>query len=229
MSSGVALIRELPADERPRERLLSQGPQSLGDAELLAVLLRTGRPGASAIDLARDLLRQAGGLAALAALPPARMAARGLGGAKAASVAAAVEIGRRLARTELVERVPLGRPAAVASYLALRYARRDQEVFGALYLDTRHRLLAERELYRGTVNRTAVEPREILKEGLLAGATACLLFHTHPSGDPSPSAEDLAFTRRVAEACEVVGVKLLDHLILGGVGRWVSLAERGGF
>ncbi len=98
---------------------------------------------------------------------------------------------------------------------------------GALYLDTRNRLLAERELYRGTVNRAAVEPRAILKEGLLHGACGMVVFHTHPSGDPSPSPEDLAFTRRLSEGGELVGVRLVDHLILGGVGRWVSLRERG--
>ncbi|MEZ5313808.1 MAG: JAB domain-containing protein [Thermoanaerobaculia bacterium] len=136
---------------------------------------------------------------------------------------AAAEIGRRLARG-VFERAAIGTPAAVASYLALRYAVRDQEVMGALYVDTRHRLLAERELYRGTVNRIAVEPRAILKEGLLHGACGVVLFHTHPSGDPSPSAEDLAFTRRMAEAGEVVGIRLVDHLILGAVGRW-SLAR----
>ena len=221
------LIRELPADERPRERLLAQGPRALGDAELVAVLLRTGRPGASALDVAREILAQLGGLAGLAATGASALPRKGLGGAKAAALLAAVEIGRRLARTDAVERAPLAHPAAVASYLALRYGARDQEVMGALYLDTRHRLLAERELYRGTVNRAAVEPRAILKEGLLHGACGMVVFHTHPSGDPSPSPEDLAFTRRLAEGGELIGVRLVDHLILGGVGRWVSLRERG--
>lgn len=124
------------------------------------------------------------------------------------------------------ERQILGAPAAVASYLALRYSA-GQEIMGALYLDTRNRLIAERELYRGTVNRCAVEPRQILADGLILGACGMVLFHTHPSGDPSPSPEDLAFTRRVAEGGELVGVRLVDHLIIGGVGRWVSLRERG--
>lgn len=126
-----------------------------------------------------------------------------------------------------VERAVMGAPAAVASYLALRYGVNDQEVMGALYVDTRNRLLKEVELYRGTVNRCAVEPRLILKGGLLAGACGMVVFHTHPSGDPSPSLEDIAFTRRLAEAGDLVGVKLIDHMVLGGVGRWVSLRERG--
>jgi DNA repair protein RadC len=209
--------------------LLAQGAETLGDAELVAVLLRTGRRGESALEVARELLASVGGLAGLATAAPERLARRGLGPAKGAALRAAVEIGRRLARGEIREREPLARPAAVASYLALRFALRDQEVFGALYLDTRNRLLAERELFRGTLSRTAVEPRRILSEGLLLGAAGCIVFHNHPSGDPSPSAEDLAFTRRLAEAGEVVGIRLVDHLVLGGVGCWVSLRERGGW
>jgi len=227
VSSTAGLIRELPADERPRERLLERGPRSLGDAELVAVLLRTGRAGASALAMAREVLAASGGLAGLAAAAPETLARRGLGPAKAASLLAAAEVGRRLARSELAERPPLAHPAAAVSYLSLRYAVRDQEVMGALYLDVRNRLLADRELFRGALSRAAVEPRQILREGLLLGAAGLILFHTHPSGDPSPSAEDLAFTRRLAEAGEAVGVRLVDHLVLGGVGRWTSLRERG--
>jgi DNA repair protein RadC len=223
---GARLIRELPPDERPRERLLGGGGGALSDAELLAVLLRTGRRGASAVDLARELLRDCGGLAGMLGVGVPALRRRGIGGAKTAAVLAALELGRRVARGELPEREPLTHPAAVARYLALRYAVRDQEVMGALFLDTRHRFLAESEVYRGTLNRAAVEPRGILKEALLRGAAAVLLFHTHPSGDPSPSAEDLAFTRRLAEAGEVVGVRLVDHLILGAGGAWLSLKER---
>jgi DNA repair protein RadC len=163
----------------------------------------------------------------LAVATPGALAGRGVGPAKAAAVLAAVELGRRLARAEVREREPLGHPAAVASYLNLRYSALDQEVMGALYLDARNRLLGERELFRGALNRAVAEPRRILREGLLAGAAGCIVFHTHPSGDPSPSAEDLAFTRRLAEAGEAVGIRLVDHLVLGGQGRWVSLRERG--
>jgi DNA repair protein RadC len=151
----------------------------------------------------------------------------GLGSAKAAAVMAAIEIGRRLARGQMPEREPLGHPAAVARYLALRFSVPDQEVMGALFLDTRHRLLGESDVYRGTLNRAAVEPRGLLKEALLRGAAGLILFHTHPSGDPSPSAEDLMFTRRLAEAAETVGLRLMDHLILGASGAWTSLKQRG--
>ena len=115
----------------------------------------------------------------------------------------------------------------MARYLALRYHTCDQEVMGALFLDARSRLLGEREMFRGTLSRIAVEPREILRECLQRGAAAIYLFHTHPSGDPSPSAEDLLFTRRMAEAAEIVGVRLADHVVLGHRGRWVSLTEKG--
>jgi len=125
------------------------------------------------------------------------------------------------------ERLNFSGPSIIASHLALKYGMSGQEVMGALYLDTRNRLAAERELYRGTVNRMAVEPRKILQDGLILGACGVVVFHTHPSGDPSPSPEDIAFTRRLAEGGELVGVKLVDHIIVGAVGRWVSLRERG--
>ncbi|MEO8502537.1 MAG: DNA repair protein RadC [Acidobacteriota bacterium] len=230
MPEAVArLIRELPSDERPRERLLANGAGSLADSELIAVLLRTGRIGVSALELGRELLRESGGLEGLLGIRPEALRRRGLGEAKSAALLAAVEVGRRLARGQIPDREPMLHPAAVARYLLLRYAVADQEIMGALYLDVRHRLLGEREIYRGTLNRAAVEPRGLLKEGLLRGAAALVLFHTHPSGDPSPSAEDLVFTRRLAEAGDLIGVKLLDHLVLGATGAWVSLRERGGW
>ncbi|RMH20487.1 MAG: DNA repair protein RadC [Acidobacteria bacterium] len=226
---GMTALKRLPAEQRPRERLLRSGGAALSDAELLAVLLRTGRPGLSAVELANELLASCGGLTGLLDARGERLRRRGLGQAKAAAVLAAVELGRRLARAQLPERQLLDQPAALARYLALRYDVRDQEVMGALYLDVRNSLIGERDLYRGTLSRTAVEPRAILKEGLLRGASGFVLFHTHPSGDPTPSAEDLAFTRRMAEAGKIVGVPLLDHLILGGGGRFVSLNRRGGW
>jgi DNA repair protein RadC len=219
------MIRELPPAERPRERLLRQGGSSLSDSELLAVLLRTGRAGVSALQMAMDVLRENGGLTGLLTATPHSLRRSGLGPAKAASLLAAIEVGRRLAREQL-DSDPLSRPVDVARYLALRYQTSDQEVMGALFLDARNRLLGEREMFRGTLSRISVEPREILRECLQRGAVAIYLFHTHPSGDPSPSAEDLLFTRRMAEAAEIVGVRLTDHIVLGHRGRWVSLKEK---
>jgi DNA repair protein RadC len=227
MKLDSSTIRDLPPSERPRERLLLLGPASLSDAELVAVLLRTGRPGVSALELARDLLCGLEGLPGLLGIDSGGLRRCGLGEAKAATLMAACELAARLARAELPLRPALGRPVAAARYLLLRYGCPDQEVMGCLFLDARHRLIAEREVFRGTLNRAAVEPRPILKEGLLRSAAGLLLFHTHPSGDPTPSPEDLAFTRRLAEAAEIVGLSLVDHLVLGGVDRWISLRERG--
>ncbi len=221
------LVREMPEEERPRERLLRSGSTSLSDVELVAILLRTGSPGRSVLEMARELLQHCGGLSGILGSCPRALRRSGLGPAKAATLLAAVEIGRRLARAQLPEREPLSHPAAVASYLCLRYRLKDQEIMGALYLDTRNRLIGDLELFRGTLSRAAVEPRAVLKHGLLRDAAGFVLFHTHPSGDPSPSAEDLAFTRRIAEAGEVVSIRLVDHLILGSGGRWVSLKQRG--
>jgi DNA repair protein RadC len=221
-------IRELPADERPRERLAAHGARALSDSELVAILLRTGCRGTTAIELARGILDAAGGLAGLPEVDRRLLRGRGLGPAKAATLLAAVELGTRMARAELPERHSLHRPAAAARYLALRHGRVDQEIMGAIYLDSRNRLMHELELFRGTINRAAVEPRAVLKEGLLIGAAGFLLFHTHPSGDPSPSAEDLAFTKRLEDAGEVVGLRMIDHLIVGRAGQWVSIQQRRG-
>lgn len=225
---GSWMIRELPETERPRERLLEQGSGSLADSELIAVLLRTGSLGASALEIARELLYENGGLAGLLGATPQTLRRRGLGPAKAASLLAALEIARRLAKEKVADedRDLLNRPAEIARYLSLRYPTGDQEVMGALFLDIRSRLLGEREIFRGTLDRAAVDPREILKECLLRNAAGVVLFHTHPSGDPSPSADDLQFTRHLADAAAVLGVKLHDHLVLGSRGRWTSLRDR---
>ena len=226
MATNESMIRELPETERPRERLLLRGSDALSEAELVAVLLRTGRPGVSARQMALDLLRDVGGLPGLVAAGAHTLRRHGLGPAKAASLLAAVELGRRLAREEMPERRPLTRPDEVARYLALRYQARDQEVVGALFLDAKNRLLGEREIFRGTLERSIADPREILKECLLRGASGVVLFHTHPSGDPSPSGEDLLFTQRMEQAANLVGVRLVDHLVLGGAVRWRSLLRK---
>lgn len=213
--------------ELPRERLLDSGAAALSDAELLALVLRTGRPGRGARALAAELLSELGGLGGLLHVAPRGVRRRGIGPAKTASVLAAVELARRLARTEVRQNDPLSHPVAVARYLRLRYSRAAQEVMGALFLDSRNGVVAEREIFRGTLNRAAVEPRQILKQALLYDAAGLILFHTHPSGDPTPSAEDVAFTRRMAEAAEIVGVRLVDHLVLGHGGRWTSLSRLG--
>jgi DNA repair protein RadC len=192
-------------------------------------LFRTGHPGSSALDSAQDLLRQIGGLIGLMNADESVQLLRGVGRGKASTLLAAVELGRRLAKARFHERDVLNEPAIVADYLALRYSTLDQEILGALYLNARNHLIAEREVYRGTLSRMVVEPRVIIKEALLRSACSMILFHTHPSGDPNPSMEDLEFTRRMLEAGKLLNIRLLDHLILGAHGRWVSLARRGAF
>lgn len=222
-------LRRLLSDERPRERLLRHGSASLSESELIAIVLRTGVPGHPVLDIARELLHESGGLLGLATTSPVSLQSRNLGPTRTSSVLAAIEIGKRLARANLPERLSLDQPSRVANYLALRYLTQDQEIMGSLYLDTRNRLMGETELYRGTLNRAAVEPRAVLKEALLRDAAGFILFHTHPSGDPSPSVEDLAFTRRVSQAGELLGIYLVDHLILASRDRWISLRSRGGW
>ena len=190
----------------------------------MEILLRNGCLAATARDLACDLLAEHGGLLGLGSLEPSYLERRGVGEARTSTLVATFEIARRVAKAKMPERRLLDRPDQVASYLMLRYAA-DQETMGALFLDVRNRLIGESEVYRGTLRRAAVEPRAIFREALLRRAAGLLLFHTHPSGDPSPSIEDLAFHRRMLEAGEVLGVKLLDQIILGGAGRWVALGN----
>lgn len=212
------------AHESPRKQLWCSGVSSLSDEDLLTLLLR----GPSVREMVDDVLEE--GLSGLMNLEPALLLRRpGFGEANAASLLAAVELGRRLARHRMPERRLLSRADLAADYLTLRYHNPDQETMGALYLDTRNRLITDTEFYRGTLSRVAVEPRAILKHALLHSASALVLFHTHPSGSPAPSAEDLVFTRRLAKAGELLGVRLVDHIIVGHTGHWVSLKCRGGW
>lgn len=201
---------------------------ALPDCELLGLLLGRGRVQGESIRLARELLGEGSGLFALPGASRALLRHYGLRDCQAFAVLAACEIGRRLARQRIPVRRPLTRTKEIARFLLLRYQQRDQEVMGALFLDVRRRLLGDQEIFRGTLHRVVVEPREILKQCLLRGASGVVIFHTHPSGDPTPSAEDLMFTQRMAQAAAVVGVELLDHFVLGAAGRWVSLKNYGG-
>ena len=216
-------ISQIDPEDRPRERLLRSGGHALSDAELLAVLLRTGRRGFSALEMAKELLMERGGLSGLLSSDRNSLRRKGLGDAKLATLMAALEVGRRLARRRMDDRDVLARPAAMAAYLMTRYQAVDQEVMGAVFLDARNRLLGDRELFRGTLSQAAVEPRAILKTSLELSASGVVLFHTHPSGDPSPSVEDLAFTDRMVKAGRLLGIECIDHLILAAGGRWVSL------
>ena len=220
-------IKDWPLYERPRERLLAQGPNSLSDAELLAIFLRTGVNGKTAVDLARDLLERFGGLRPLlAAGRDDFCAAPGLGNAKYAQLQAVIEMGRRHL-FETVERGDaLGSPQQTARYLQARLRDYPYEVFAVLFLDNRHRVIAFEELFRGTIDGASVHPREVVRRALALNAAAVILSHNHPSGVAEPSQADRRITERLRDALLLVYVRVLDHLIIGD-GECCSFAERG--
>lgn len=219
-------ITDWPLAERPRERLLAHGAAALSDAELLAVLLRTGVRGKSAVELARELLGSSGGLAGLIGARPAAGRVKGLGSAKSAQIAAALEVARRCLREELGAGAALTAPGAVRDYLRLALGGREHEVFVALFLDSQHRVLRADELFRGTLSQTSVYPREVVKAALAANAAAVIFAHNHPSGVAQPSQADELLTRSLKEALALVDVKVLDHFIVAGH-HALSFAERG--
>ena len=220
-------IRDWPASERPREKLLARGAQSLSDAELLAIFLRTGVTGKSAVDLARELLQAFDGLRPLlAASQAAFCAAPGLGNAKYAQLQAVLEMGRRHLYEGLARGESLTSPASSREYLQARLCHYPYEVFACLFLDNRHRLIACEELFRGTVNGASVHPREVVRRALEHNAAAVILAHNHPSGIAEPSQADIQLTGRLRDALGLVDVRVLDHLVVAP-GDWASLAERG--
>jgi len=220
-------IKDWPARERPRERLLSHGPQSLSDAELLAIFLRTGVSGKSAVDLARELLGRFGSLRQLlAAECDAFCEAPGLGRAKFAQLQAVLEMGRRHLAEQFDRGSPLLSPKHTARYLQSRLRDYPYEVFAVLFLDNRHRVLAFEELFRGTIDGASVHPREVVRRSLALNAAAVILSHNHPSGVAEPSQADQRITTRLREALALVDVRVLDHLVIGD-GDCCSLAQRG--
>lgn len=220
-------IRDWPAGERPREKLLERGAAALSDAELLAIFLRTGVSGKSAVDLARELLQTFGGLRPLLAADRHSFCrGAGLGDAKYAQLQAVLEMGRRHLFEQLNRGDALTSPAISRDYLQARLAHRPYEVFACLFLDTRHRLIACEELFRGTVNGASVHPREVVRRALEHNAAALILAHNHPSGIAEPSQADIQLTARLRDALSLVDVRVLDHLVVAPQA-WTSLAERG--
>jgi DNA repair protein RadC len=221
-------ITDWPEDERPRERLLLRGAAALSDAELLAIFLRVGVRGQSAVDLARVLLGHFGSLTRLFAASREEFAViPGMGNAKYAQLQAVLEMARRALREELAERDLLATPGAVRDWLRLHLAALPHEVFVALWLDAQNRLLGHEELFRGTLSQTSVYPREVVKRALAHNAAAVILAHNHPSGAAEPSAADELLTRALKEALALVDVRVLDHFIVAGAARPLSFAERG--
>ncbi len=220
-------ISDWPLAERPRERLLDHGAQVLADAELLAICLRTGIPGKSAVDLARDLIGEFGSVRSLLSASASELAARrGMGNAKAAQLLASIELARRSLREEIEVHDALASPQAVRDYLRLMLARNDREVFVVVMLDAQHRVKATEELFYGTLTQTSVYPREVVKCALRHNAAAVIFAHNHPSGVAEPSHADELLTRTLKSALALVDVQVLDHFIVAG-GRALSFAERG--
>jgi DNA repair protein RadC len=217
-------ISDWRPEERPRERLLARGAQALSDAELVAILLRTGLPNKSAIELADELLTRFGGIAKM--LESDLRGIKGLGPAKAAQFAAAFEILRRSLDEKVKERSALTSPGAVRDYLRLTLGRREEEVFVCIWLDAQHKVLAAEEAFRGTLTQTSVYPREIVKAALRQNAAAVIFAHNHPSGVAQPSRADELLTRNLKDALALVEVKVLDHFIVAG-NQALSFAERG--
>lgn len=220
-------IKNWPEGERPREKLQRRGAAALSDAEILAIFLRTGYAGQSAVDLARNLLAKFGGLGPLLSSDTKILCAeKGLGRAKCAQLQAVVELAHRYAGEKLERESVFTTPGAVAAYLRIKLQGQPREVFSALFLDTRHQLIADEVLFQGTLDGAQVYPREVVKRALYHNAAAVIFAHNHPSGVAEPSGDDIRITQRLKEALSLVDVRVLDHLVVGA-GEAVSLADRG--
>lgn len=210
------LIREMPEGDRPRERLQAHGAAALGDAELIAILLRTGVQGQSAVQLAQQLMKEFRTLDELARVPLETLAkVKGVGDTKAIQLKAAFELARRLAARPHEKQLVIGSPENAASLLREEVRLLDRELFQVLLLNTKNGLIKKCEISRGSLNASIVEPREVFKDAIAASAASVILAHNHPSGDPTPSSEDISITKRLVKAGELLNIAVLDHIILG--------------
>jgi DNA repair protein RadC len=228
-SKSVYRITDLAADERPRERLEQLGPQALSSAELLAILLRVGVPGENAVQVGQRLLTEFKGLSGLHRAPFEELCNQhGIGAAKAAQIKAAIELGRRMSQEPFEERPTVNSPADAAALVAYEMSALEQEHLSVILLDTRNRVLDIVEVYKGSVNSSQVHIGELFKPAIRRNAAALIVVHNHPSGDPTPSPDDVAVTRAIIQAGKLLDVDVLDHMVIGqGQGKWVSLKERG--
>ncbi|MEO6362644.1 MAG: DNA repair protein RadC [Caldimonas sp.] len=221
------MFKDIPASARPREKLLALGPAALADAELIALLLRTGLKGIGVLQLAENILATFGGLAGLLRAEPAQLQSiKGLGPAKRAELAAVLELARRSLAGQLQAQPVFDSPARVKEYVSLQLGARGHEVFAVLFLDAQSRLVRLEEMFRGTLTQTSVYPREVVKRALELGAAAVILAHNHPSGAAEPSRADEFLTQTLKSALALIDVRVLDHLVVGQ-GAVVSFAERG--
>lgn len=220
-------IKELPEESRPRERMLQVGCQGLSNAELLAILLRTGNQRESALDLANRILKESQGLEFLARASLEELTRiQGIGLAKASQIKAAIELGRRLAVYRAEQTFTVNSPESAANLLMDEMRFLDREHFKAVLLNTKNNVIGIETISVGSLSASIVHPRELFKQAIIKSAAALILAHNHPSGDPTPSREDLEVTKRLVEAGDLLGIQVLDHLIIGN-GRYVSLKVRG--
>ena len=220
-------ITDWPEDQRPRERLIHQGAQALSDAELLAIFLRVGVKGKSAVDLAREMLGHFGSLNALFSASLSTLSSiNGLGQAKYAQLQATLELTRRALAEELESGMAFDSPNTVREYLQLFLGYKTHESFAVLFLDVKNRLIVAKEMFRGSLTQTSVYPREIVKAALAHNAASVILAHNHPSGAPEPSAADRALTQNLKQALALVDVRVLDHFVVAGT-KLYSFAEKG--
>lgn len=223
----VYRITDLHESDRPRERLASLGPQALSNAELIAILLRVGVPGENAVQVGQRLLQKFGGILGIHRAPFVDLINQhGIGEAKAAQLKAAIELGRRLTLESPDERPTINSPADAATLVMYEMGALEQEHLRVMLLDRRNRVLEVVELYRGSVSSAQVRVGEVFREAIRKNASALIVIHNHPSGDPTPSPDDVALTRAIVQAGKMLDVDVLDHLVIGQ-GRWVSLKERG--
>ena len=227
VSKPIYRIMDLHESDRPRERLASLGPQALTNAELIAILLRVGVKGESAVAVGQRLLNNFGALTGLHRAPFTDLKKQhGLGDAKAAQIKAAIELGRRLTLESPEERPTINSPADAAALVSYEMSALEQEHLRVLLLDRRNRVMETVEVYKGSVNSSQVRIGEVFKEAVRKNASALVVVHNHPSGDPTPSPDDVAVTRAIVQAGKLLDVEVLDHLVIGQ-GKWVSLKERG--
>ncbi len=220
-------LRDLPREERPRERMLQYGAQALSHAELLAILLRTGTRSESAIMIAQRILAQSGGLRGLADSGVEELVEiKGVGPAKAVQLKAAIELGRRMVASRLSESVTIRSPRDAAELLTEQLRYLQKEHFVCLFLNTKNVVIAQETLSIGSLNASIVHPREVFRAAIKYSSASIVCAHNHPSGDPAPSPEDIAITKRLVEAGQIVGIDVLDHIVVGD-GRFVSLKEQG--
>lgn len=221
------LIREIPVDERPRERMMQYGAKSLSNAELLAILLRTGTASQSAVHIAERILSQTSGLKGLTeSTIETLVQIKGVGPAKAVQILAGVELGRRISRTIPEERLTVRSPQDAADFMMDELQHLTQEHFVCLFLNTKNQVISKETIFVGSLNASIVHPREIFRKAVQRASAALICLHNHPSGDPAPSAEDRNVTRRLKEAGMILGIDVLDHIIIGEQ-RFYSMKENG--